>query len=188
MRTKGSRFALILMSGGIDSTACAFLLRSAGLRVCGLHIDFGQAAQREEARACRSVARQLGMTILRLRARFPSARYGAGEVVGRNAYLLFSALMSGLIQRGVIATGIHSGTPYYDCSPRFFQQVNAMVSSYTSGAISVVAPFLRWTKSDIVNYCNTSGLLLDKTYSCEKGLTRPCGKCLSCRDRIALRV
>ena len=105
---------------------------------------------------------------------------------GRNAFLLFSALMKFKARSGIIAIGVHSGTPYFDCSMSFVQSMQSMFDNYTDGRIRVGAPFIEWTKRDIWNYCNDRQVPLQLTYSCEEGHNSPCGQCLSCRDRDAL--
>ena len=180
--------ALVLTSGGIDSAACAFLLKSSGFRVRGFFVDFNQAARRQEESACRNMLRVLNVPFSKCIVRIPSSKYRAGEIKGRNAFLVMTALLSNQIDRGVVALGIHSGTPYFDCSPRFLRQLDLLVQNYSSGLVSVVAPFLSWKKGDIVNYFRDNELPITKTYSCETGSVPPCGKCLSCRDRRILKI
>ncbi len=79
--------------------------------------------------------------------------------------------------------GIHSGTPYYDCSKEFVSSVNSILKGYTSGEILLDAPFIDWNKEMIIQYCKDNDVPLDITYSCENGQEPPCGKCLSCLDR-----
>ena len=54
------------------------------------------------------------------------------------------------------------------------------------GKVSVVAPFVEWSKADIVAYSTTHCLPTQITYSCEAGECPPCGSCPSCRDRRSL--
>lgn len=50
------RKATVLISGGIDSAACAHLLAAQGHLVHGIFVDFGQAARDHESRAVERVA------------------------------------------------------------------------------------------------------------------------------------
>ena len=88
----------------------------------------------------------------------------------------------------MIAAGIHEGSPYYDCSEGFLKCVQVIVDGYTAGSIKIVAPFLKWNKAMIWEFCGESKLPVDLTYSCEKGGSRPCRTCPSCKDREALRA
>lgn len=181
------RSALVLASGGIDSTACIHLLQQRGLEVSALFVDFGQAARIRERTALKRVCRKLYSRFQEITVVAPR-RYGPGEVVGRNAFLIFTALMYARPPQGAIALGIHAGTPYFDCSAAFLTSVSRLVEDCTNSQNQVVAPFLTWSKADIVTYACDEGLPIDLTYSCERGRARPCGQCLSCRDRRMLGV
>jgi 7-cyano-7-deazaguanine synthase len=110
------------------------------------------------------------------------------EFLGRNALLTFIALMETDFQSAIIALGIHSATPYYDCSPNFLSSAQTIVDGQCDGRIRIVAPFAEWTKSEIWSYCTEKQVPLALTYSCERGGELPCGTCLSCRDLEALGV
>jgi 7-cyano-7-deazaguanine synthase len=58
MRTRAPR-AIVLLSGGLDSSTCLAIARSEGLEVHALSVNYGQRHQGELARA-RRVARALG--------------------------------------------------------------------------------------------------------------------------------
>jgi 7-cyano-7-deazaguanine synthase len=181
----GDLHATVLMSGGIDSAACAAFLAAQGLRVSGIFVDHGQAAAKSEYVAVKSLASDLKIQVNRLT--FSGARsFGAGQIVGRNAFLIFSALVAIGGNAGEIALGIHAGTPYYDCSPAFLEFINRAVAEYTDSNVQVVAPFIHWTKRDVYDYLMKAGLTVDSTYSCEQGTIPTCGKCASCLDRKAL--
>jgi 7-cyano-7-deazaguanine synthase len=96
-------------------------------------------------------------------------------------------LMNGR-EPGVIAIGIHSGLPYYDCGEGFVAAVQAIVDGYSAGSLKIGAPFLEWDKPTIWAFCKKHKIPIHLTYSCEKGGRAPCGKCLSCKDREALNV
>lgn len=177
-----SRTAAVLLSGGIDSAACAHLLKARGNQVTGFFIDYGQRAAKPEREAADSLTRTIGIPLeaLTLRGRLSS---GQGEILGRNAFLVLSVLCLGRITSGLIALGIHSGTRYYDCSPQFHSLMDRLVAEYTDGVVRVEAPFLSWSKKEIFTYYRDSGLPIAAAYSCESGTRPPCGECLSCRDR-----
>jgi 7-cyano-7-deazaguanine synthase len=85
-----------------------------------------------------------------------------------------------------IAIGIHAGTAYPDCSPLFVDRMQAVYDLYTSGRVKIVAPFLEWSKGEILAYACSSGVPLGLTYSCEAGSEPPCECCRSCLDRKLL--
>jgi 7-cyano-7-deazaguanine synthase len=177
--------AAVLISGGIDSTACARFLQSQGHRVRGIFVDYGQAALEQERSAVAALSAGLKMEteVIQLGAH---TQFGSGELIGRNAFLLMAAIFLGRVHRGLLGIGVHAGTPYYDCSPAFIVRMSQLAQEHTSGELLVVAPFARWRKDQIYDYFQNAGLPIAATYSCESGTIPPCGSCASCRDRRAL--
>jgi 7-cyano-7-deazaguanine synthase len=178
--------ALILMSGGVDSAACAHLLATRNLRVRGVFLDYGQAAVRPEKQAVQALTARMNMP-LAIFSVHGAGPFSTGELGARNAFLIFSAIFLTRLSSGLVAIGIHAGTPYYDCSPSFLNSTSRLVADHFDGALAVVAPFITWSKDDVFQYFLSAGLPLDLTYSCEAGTETPCGRCASCRDRKALR-
>lgn len=177
--------AIVLLSGGIDSAACAAFLAAQGMRVTAVFVDHGQAAAKLESAAVSAIAVELSIEVQRL-AFCGADHFGAGEVTGRNGFLVFAALLAAHAHSGVIALGLHAGTPYYDCSPAFLEIINRIVAEYTDNRVQVIAPFIDWTKQDVFDYFVMSGLDIGRTYSCERGESPTCGYCASCLDRKAL--
>lgn len=181
-----ARTATVLLSGGVDSAACLKFLQAQGYAVGALFVDYGQAAAECEYRAAMLVAETQGCTFSTIKVCGP-ARFGAGELIGRNAFFIFSALFFSRAVPGILALGLHSGTPYYDCSESFLTLINKLVTEHTDGVVTVLAPFITWSKRDVYRYFCEAGLSLDDTYSCEAGGPSGCGTCLSCLDRQGLQ-
>jgi len=177
--------ATVLMSGGIDSTACIHFLQQRGERPHGLFINHGQAAASQEARAIAALASRLNIDVDTFQLS-GTTQFGTGELVGRNAMLIFNALFLTQGCGGLLAVGIHAGTPYFDCSEAFISQVKRLVSEHTDGRVALIAPFIKWSKRDVFEYFRRESLPLELTYSCEAGTDPPCGRCASCWDRLAL--
>jgi 7-cyano-7-deazaguanine synthase len=146
-------------------------------------VDFGQAAATLEHQAVENLQVRLNIPITTI-ATTSVASFGAGELVGRNAFLVFAAVLLGGCHDGLLALGIHAGTPYYDCSPTFVDRLDVLVQEHTNGRLSLVAPFANWAKDDVYSFFATLKVPLSLTYSCEAGTVPPCGSCASCKDRI----
>jgi|SRR5215510_14048916 len=183
LATMNSEFVTVLFSGGIDSTACIRFFLDRGHDVRGVFVKFGQAAEYAEARAVEALKDTLGISVSVVTAK-SELSFGAGELVGRNAFLIFTAILMGGCREGLLAIGIHAGTPYYDCSPAFLDRANALVRECTNDRVNLIAPFVRWSKDDVYSYFSSLRLPLSHTYSCEEGTTPPCGQCASCADRM----
>src|SRR5437762_1676399 len=92
-RTQRTRRIQLLLSGGIDSTAClAFLLHN-GFSAEPTFVDFGQPARVREARAARQIAEyyKTSLTVVSVETHRPLS---AGEVLGRNGFLLFTGMLA----------------------------------------------------------------------------------------------
>lgn len=180
-----SREAVVLFSGGIDSMACVQLLRTQGLVVTGLFVDYAQAAFNCEEKAVASLSALLALKVHKICIE-GFKRSESGEQAGRNALLLSTALFWAKEKSCVIATGIHSGSGYFDCSPQFLRTMSELFSAETDGRTGLASPFQDWSKQEIFQYAIREKLPLAATYSCESGTVPTCGHCASCRDRKAL--
>lgn len=184
MTQAGSR-AVVLAGGGIDSTLCMHLLRKDGISFRALHIDFGQPPADLEWAAVQRVASGLHASVDQVRVS-GRTKFEPGEVRGRNAAFVFLALMHLRPSERLICLGIHSGTPFYDCSTSFFDAASKLVAEHTDSRVGLIAPLREFTKPEIVGYARSIGIHLEHTYSCQRGVPGGCGECHSCKDREAL--
>src|SRR5713101_8085560 len=176
---------LVLLSGGIDSTACLDFYRELGRPPCALFIDYGQPAARLEADAAKAVAAYYSVPLMSLKWRgYQNKR--AGLIPGRNSFLISAAVMERPVSVSIIAIGVHSGTDYPDCTQSFLDAMQSALSVSENHSLQVAAPFSSWTKPDIIDYCRLRNVPFELTYSCERGTEPPCGHCLSCKDRSSL--
>jgi len=172
---------LVLLSGGIDSTACVNYYIRKNNNVSALFIDYGQISRMHETKASEAVSKYYNIPLRKISVK-GGREWGGGCILGRNAFLLYTALMNFKHEIGLISIGIHSGTNYWDCSKDFVTIIKKCFNAYSNDCISLDVPFLEWNKRDIWDYCTTEKIPVEKTYSCELGLKQPCGKCLSCKD------
>jgi len=178
---------VVLLSGGIDSSACVAFYVGLPSQVEALFLDYGQPPIEPEWNSAQRVARHYGIGINRIKCSGPSRQF-SGEIVGRNAFFVFSALVYRPGLTGLIALGIHAGTPYYDCSVRFSEQASQLLRDCSGGKVDLGTPFVSWPKDRIWRFCQERQVPVSLTWSCEVGPSVPCGQCLSCRDREALDV
>lgn len=178
---------LVLLSGGLDSAACLSFYIDLGRPTCGLFIDYQQPAANREGRAAKVIADYYDVFLYTAKWSGQSKKR-SGIVAARNAFLLTAALMERPEQVTTIALGIHAGTQYADCSPEFVSRMQSTFDIYSEGAVHIATPFEDWTKADIWAYALSKNVPVDITYSCEAGPNHPCGKCLSCLDRIGLEA
>lgn len=85
-----------------------------------------------------------------------------------------------------IALAVHAGDHaiYPDCRPVFIEamQQAGKVANYEK--IGVYAPFLNKTKRQIAQVGAKLGVPFELTWTCYKGLNKPCGRCGACVERV----
>jgi len=179
-----SKRSVLLLSGGLDSTACLDFLINKNYNVSPLYIDYGQVSNKREKSSAIKICNyyKLDLKVINI-SELP--KY-SGEIIGRNALLLIMALMINNDFNGLVSIGIHSGTSYRDCSAAFISSMQKIFDIYSDGKIQLYVPFLHWTKDEIWSYSLNNKIPINLTYSCELGLNQPCGKCISCSDLIRL--
>ena len=178
---------VVLLSGGVDSTATLAEYVRHRAPVQAVFFDYRQPARRSEWEAAQAVSKHYRIPLSRVRLGFglPSHK---GEFFGRNALLAIAAGAVADDRPLVIATGIHSGLRYYDTTASYVADLQRLFDGYAGGAVSLGAPFLEMTKPEIVKFARRHRVPLSLTYSCERRSGTPCGECPSCEDRKACRV
>ena len=178
---KSRPYVLILASGGMDSTACINFYKNLKFDVEALFVDYGQLSLKQELKAVKLICEHYKIK-LDFSKLISNRKYNDGLIIGRNAFLCFTALMNFKKDKGVIALGIHKGTEYYDCSEQFPTDLQKIFNGYSKESIIIETPFIQFNKIQIYNYCCLENIPFPLTYSCEKGRKKPCGKCATCKD------
>lgn len=203
------RPAVVLLSGGLDSTTVAAIAASQGYAVYALTVAYGQvhAAELVAARrvaAALGVARHVELAIdLREIARSaltggspvpkdraPEATIPSTYVPARNTILLSLALAwAESIGARDLFVGVnaldYSGYP--DCRPEYIAAFERLARLATRAGVEgedlhVHAPLQHLTKADIIRAGMVLGVDYGLTHSCYDPLPdgRPCGGCDSC--------
>lgn len=152
-----------------------------------MFIDYGQITSQKELESAKKIAAHYKINLNTLILK-NSIKFSHDEIKGRNAFLIFAVLLNYPKFHGILSLGIHSGTPYYDCSELFLKDIQEVLNGYKNGQLVLDAPFIKWDKKMIYDYCIDNKIPIHLTYSCENGEKEPCGICASCKDRSALNV
>jgi 7-cyano-7-deazaguanine synthase len=172
----------VLLSGGIDSSGCVNFYLRQRLAVSPLFVDYGQPASRAEFSSARAICLYYRLPLKTITVK-GLAIPDCGEIPGRNLFLIGTALTVAGYKSNLIALGIHRGTRYFDCNRVFTKLCQRLLDGYSDGRVLIAAPFLRMSKTEVWEYCKRSCVPLHLTWSCEARNVRPCGKCLSCKDK-----
>jgi len=81
--------------------------------------------------------------------------------------------------------GVHAGDHaiYPDCRPQFIEAMQAAIRLGTDSNLQILAPFVYWTKAQIVARGAELGVPMALTWSCYEGRKRHCGRCGMCVER-----
>ena len=202
--------AVCLLSGGMDSSTLAYLAKSEGYDICALHLNYGQRTESKELACAQKIASllnakdfiavnvgyfsQFGESSLTDKEiaveEFDPARAHVPNtyVPFRNANLL-SIATSFAEAKGADAIFIgvqsldYSGYP--DCRPQFIEAFQHVIDLGTKDTTSIIlkTPFIRMTKTDILNVGMKLGVPYEHTWSCYRNEKRACGTCGSCHFR-----
>ena len=205
------KFAVVLLSGGLDSMVAGGLAREAGYHVLALTIDYNQR-HRVELQAAAKVAAALnamshivlpldltafGGSALTADLEVPKGGVGSSITItyvpARNT--IFLSLTLGLAEvsgASDIFIGVnaldYSGYP--DCRPEFIDAFQKMATLATKAGVEgrplrINAPLQHMSKADIVREAQRLGLDAGLSWSCYDPApgNRHCGLCDSCRLR-----
>ena len=205
--------AVVLLSGGLDSTVCMAVAKSRGLALFPISFDYHQRHKIELASA-QKVAKFYGvrrhlivetnMDAIGGSALTDSAidvPVGDTErddvpvtyVPARNLIFLSYALSyAEVIGARHVFIGVnavdYSGYP--DCRPEFISRFQALADFSTKAAavdgrsIAIEAPLQTLSKKEIVLLGSRLGAPLALTHSCYQGGEKACGVCDSCQLRL----
>jgi 7-cyano-7-deazaguanine synthase len=150
-----------------------------------VHFDYGQPSAEGERRAVLEIAKHYAVPIDQIKFGLPITNV-RGEYLCRNAMFLLGAASILNSASARLALGIHTGTPFYDCSVPFLDDVQRLFDGYFGGTVQVEAPFAEFTKRDVFDFCVRNHVPIDLTFSCERQSAYPCGECRSCKERAML--
>ncbi|MBO5789656.1 MAG: 7-cyano-7-deazaguanine synthase QueC [Clostridia bacterium] len=197
--------ALVIFSGGLDSTTALYWAKAHYDAVKAVHFAYGSNHQQQEGNAAQAIADALKIELVKIPLDFigkhfksallggtiPDGQYEADNMSStivpfRNGIML--SIAAGLADSlGIddVILGNHGGDHfiYPDCRPGFITDMNAAIQAGTDKAVQIVSPFCNMSKAGIVEMGALLGVDFSKTYSCYKGGAQHCGTCGTCLER-----
>lgn len=199
---------IAIVSGGLDSVTLAHVLAKQGHEINCLSFDYGQRHKKELdfARTAgydiggywdlidlTGLTKHIGGSSLTDDIQVPDGHYTEENmkitvVPNRNAIMLSIAYGVAVARKAdAVAIAVHAGDHfiYPDCRPEFISNFDAMQKKAIEGfgEVKLLAPFINYTKADIVKAGASAGVLFSKTWSCYKGADVHCGTCGTCVER-----
>ena len=206
-----NKSAVILLSGGLDSSTVTGIAKKSKAKVFGLSFDYGQR-HKKELNSATKIAKYYEIEEFKI-VKLDLSLWGGSSltdtqkdipidgiqpktipntyVPGRNTIFIAVALSyAEAINADLIGLGVnaldYSGYP--DCRPDYikkFQELAYLANKRgrEKNPIKLWTPLIDLNKEDIFQLAFENNVPLEKTWSCYSGNSKPCGKCDSCRIR-----
>lgn len=208
VKTTNSQSALVLFSGGQDSTTCLFWALHRFSYVEAVCIQYGQRHQ-QEVDIARAIAKEAGVPFSVIDAgiigkispsaltrsvamdrEVPANGYPNTFVPGRN--LLFINLVAIIaytkgIQNIVLGVSQADYSGYPDCRQEFIQSTNTTINLAMDCHFKIHTPLMHLSKAETWQLADEMGVMeivQNKTLTCYNGIPADgCGECPSCKLR-----
>ena len=202
--------AVCIMSGGMDSTLAAFMLKSQGYEIVAVHFNYDQRTQHKELACFRAVAGRLGaVQTYEIDLGFFAA-IGASALTDRNIAVpvegiepgvpvtyvpfrngIFLSIAAAIAEKegaGVLGIGVveEDSSGYPDCREAYIEAMQHAINLGTRDEteITIAMPLVHLKKEQIVTEAFSYGVPLELTWSCYQNEEKACGVCDSCRLRL----
>lgn len=198
---------VVLLSGGLDSSALLYHLRAEGIEVRALSVNYNQRHCKELDAACAiarctdtlhkiadlsAIASLLGGSALTS----PDLAVPLGHyedetmkltvVPNRNMILLSLAVAWAVSTKSdSVAYAAHNGDHaiYPDCRAEFADAMARATELCDWHRVTLQRPFITYSKADIVRRGAELGVPFAQTWSCYQGGQLHCGQCGTCVER-----
>ena len=198
------------MSGGMDSTLVAYIMKSRGYDIIALHFNYGQRTLVKELEAFRAICADLGVSekyeidldffktigasaLTDHSIDVPTTGVEEGVPITyvpfRNG--IFLSIATAIAEKEgceIIAIGVveEDSSGYPDCRDTFIQsfQQSANLGTKETTHIEIEMPLVHLQKSQIVQEALRLNAPLYLTWSCYQNEELACGVCDSCRLRL----
>jgi len=202
--------AIVILSGGMDSTTATFIAKKEGYEIIPLHFNYGQRTERKELESFNKICDYLNLKNRYIIDIPFFKQIGASALVDENIEVPTEGMKPGIpityvpFRNGIFlsiaaavaekegAEAIYIGvveedsSGYPDCREDFIKKMQDAINAGTKPKtkIEIKTPLIHLKKEDIVKKAIEVGVPLELTWSCYKEEVEACGVCDSCRLRL----
>jgi len=202
--------AVVIMSGGMDSTLSAYMVKKEGYEIIGVHFNYDQRTQKKELESFEAIAKELGVLNKYVLDLDFFKHLGASALTDKTIDVPTSGLEDGVpvtyvpFRNGIflsmaaaiaekegaelIAIGVveEDSSGYPDCRENYIEAMQKAINLGTKDEtnIKIAMPLVHLKKSQIVQEALQYDVPLHLTWSCYKNEDKACGVCDSCRLRL----
>jgi len=208
---KSKKLAICIMSGGMDSTLSAYMMKNDGYEIVGVHFNYDQRTQKKELEAFNAICDKLEVKNRYVLDLDFFKILGASALTDKNidvpttgivedeipvTYVpfrngIFLSMAAAIAEKegaSVISIGVveEDSSGYPDCRENYIEAMQKAINLGTKDEtnITIKMPLVHLKKSQIVKEALKLGVALELTWSCYKNEDKACGVCDSCRLRL----
>ena len=202
--------AVCIMSGGMDSTLSAYMMKKDGYEIVGVHFNYDQRTQTKELECFYKICDDLGVLKQYVLDLDFFKQLGASALTDKNIEVptggieegvpvtyvpfrngIFLSMAAAIAEKegaDVISIGVveEDSSGYPDCRKTYIQSMQDSINLGTKDEtnIKIHMPLVELKKSQIVQKSIELNIPLEHTWSCYKNESMACGVCDSCRLRL----
>lgn len=210
MKSTNIKKAVCVMSGGMDSTLSAYMMKNNGYEIIAVHFNYDQRTQSKELECFYNICQELNIEKKYVLDLDFFKQLGASALTDKNLdvpvggieegvpityvpfrngiFLSMSAAIAEKENASAISIGVveEDSSGYPDCRHSYIKSMEESINLGTKETtnIEIHMPLVNLKKSQIVQKSIELDVPLSLTWSCYKNEDKACGVCDSCRLRL----
>lgn len=181
--------ALVILSGGQDSTTCLLMAINKFKKENVHAISFiYNNKYKKDIECAKQICKELEIEHKIYDIGVLQDISKSNNFEGRNLILIsLAAIYANTNGINNVICGLAGNSSHSDCSIEFFENLKTTIKIAIGNNIKIEAPLIKLDKSEIWGIADKLGYLKfieNKTFSCWNGQDKHCRKCLSCKMRF----